>query len=88
MKELWTIKWFLGINISQKPEVSYLTQTPYIDKILQWFYMFESKQKSVPLSAGKNMRSLAYTLPETKTGKYPYRELIGSLLDYTNVMVT
>lgn len=58
MEDEGKTKQFLGINISQRPDGIYSTQTAYIDNILQRFHKFEFKLNSLTFSAENYIRLL------------------------------
>ena len=67
---------FVGIEIQQEHDGSLvLTQKAYIASILKRFCMEECKQSSVPMQPNTNLE-----LAKVADEKYPYRELIGSLI--------
>lgn len=68
------------LQVFQRPKGVYMTQNDCIDNVLESFKICKSEPKSVPLSAGNERRLSAYPLEDIKKGKYPYRELFGSLL--------
>ena len=81
MKDMGPIRWFLGIRIDRRAEGIYLTQTSYVDKILNRFRMTDAKIKDVPLSPGDDTKKMTFPPePVDADNTYPYRELVGCLL--------
>lgn len=81
MKKLGIVTWFMGINIANHNKKGFLlTQTPYVDNVLERFKMNENIVKSVTLSSGGAMRRFYYQPETEKKDIYPYRKLIGCLL--------
>lgn len=80
MKNLGSVKWFLGSSITSRPEGTYMKKTSCKMKELRSFYITYSKFKSVPMTGGKNTKTLALSPDETPSESFPFRELIGYLL--------
>ena len=80
MTDMVTVRWFLGMNIMHKKEGIYITQTSYINKILERFNLRDAKIKAVPLSKDVNFRQLIFPEGNDPRGDCPYRELVGCLL--------
>ena len=69
---------FLGMEINRTENKLKLTQENYTDKVLNKYGMEESKPVSTPLVKAEGIDE------EEASGKYPYRETIGSLLYLSN----
>lgn len=52
MLDLGKIRWFLGIRIIKRDEGIYMTQTAYIDKIVDQFIVSNAKHENMPLTPG------------------------------------
>lgn len=50
MKDMGSMRLFLGIRVEERPERIYMTQTAYIDKIVDLFDMIKVKVKRLLLS--------------------------------------
>lgn len=68
-------KMFLGLEVTQKENIITLTQTSYIERILERYNMSECNPISTPEEVGKIIPDSA-PLPQ----EYPFKELTGSLL--------
>lgn len=91
MKDLGEPKSFLGMNIERfrDDNVMNINQSNYIESILEKFKMAESKpQSTLMVTRQANNRSkkqhLEERVRETETKKFPYREVIGSLMYLAN----
>ena len=74
MKHLGEANKFLGMEIFRKNDEIHLSQSKYIQEIVQRFKQTNSKLVSTPMSAIYEPDS-----NEVITDKYPIREIIGSL---------
>eukprot|EP00924_Labyrinthula_sp_SR-Ha-C_P002728 snap_masked-scaffold_13-processed-gene-5.16-mRNA-1 protein AED:1.00 eAED:1.00 QI:0/0/0/0/1/1/2/0/405 len=70
---------FLGVNIERKPNGDYqIDQTKHIEKILEKFKDFKTKDKFTPLPS--TFAEAVKNNSNAKSIKFPYRELLGSLI--------
>eukprot|EP00924_Labyrinthula_sp_SR-Ha-C_P014108 snap_masked-scaffold_56-processed-gene-1.40-mRNA-1 protein AED:0.90 eAED:1.00 QI:0/0/0/0.5/1/1/2/0/1341 len=70
---------FLGVNIERKPNGDYqIDQTKHIEKILENFKDFKTKDKFTPLPP--TFAEAVKNNSNAKRIKFPYRELLGSLI--------
>lgn len=85
MKDLGEATYILGIFIyrDRANRTIGLSQSLYIDKILKWFNMFESKRGLLLLKHGIslcNKMSPQTSVEREKMAKIPYASTIGSLM--------
>lgn len=78
VKDLGDARYCLGIEIIRDRESITLSQTGYINEILQRFRMSSCKPVSTPLAPGSRFDDDTDD-PENEE-KFPYRELIGALM--------
>lgn len=75
MKDIGSVKRFMGLNVNISSESISIDQCHYIDKILTKFNMANCNSVCTPMEVGLKLERGT----ETKS-KLPYRELIGSLM--------
>ena len=83
IKDLGEAKYFLGIKLDRNSNGTLrLSQTNYIENILERFNMTASKQVSSPMVPNKNMMEHKPRSKEDASSmiSVPYREAIGALL--------
>jgi hypothetical protein len=84
MSDLGTVSVYLGMNFSfPKPGLATITQTTYIDKMVQRFNMADAKPARTPLPASTLLTKddSPTSVEETAImAGIPYRALVGSLL--------
>ena len=85
MKDLGEAAYILGIKIyrDRSKRLICLSQSAYIDKVLKWFSMQDSKRGYLPMSHGINLSK--FKCPNTKDerermSKIPYASAIGSIM--------
>ena len=79
MKDLGRLRHFLGIDFEQKEGQVTMSQTKYIDKILERFDMMECRARETPCES-----KIEYSEESPKLGNpREYREAVGSLLYLT-----
>ena len=78
LTDLGTAEWLLGLQISYHSEGIYLSQQPYIEKVLKRFNMLESRPVSTPLDKGTKLRK--GTLDQQIDNPEHYQSIIGSLM--------
>jgi len=80
IKEIGELKYCLGIEISRNrvKKTLYMKQTGYIEKIAKRFGLQDCKPVSTP--ADSNTILVKMTEDEEFIDKFPYRELIGSIM--------
>lgn len=78
IKDLGLAKHCLGLEINQGEDFITVTQSGYIQNILDTFGMNECNPISTP--AEVQTKGIGINLKSGKEGKWPYRELIGSLM--------
>lgn len=78
VKDLGNARYCLGIEIIRNRESIILSQTGYINEILHKFNMSSCKPVSTPLVPGSKFNDNAEEAENAE--KFPYRELIGSLM--------
>jgi hypothetical protein len=81
MKDLGMLHYFLGLEIWQRPDGTFLNQGKYAVEILKRFGMLDCKAISTPMVA--NLKLLCVTTSETVDATI-YRKMIGSLMYLTN----
>ncbi|KAK8951018.1 hypothetical protein KSP39_PZI003140 [Platanthera zijinensis] len=81
MTDLGLTRYFLGLQIQQLPNVTYISQSRYAEDILTKFNMSDSKPAATPMITGEK---LSKEDGEEKTSPEVYRSLIGSLMYLTN----
>ena len=82
MKDLGAASEFLGIQIYRdRPNRKlHITQSSYIDKILERFGMADANPMSTPMEVSSFKISSSNTDPEERAHNVPYRQAIGSLM--------
>ena len=85
MKDLGKLHWLLNLKIEQNRTSKFISfsQEAYIDKILSWFNLEDSKMHITPIDP--NIHLSKDQCPSTNDekidmSKIPYREAIGSLM--------
>ena len=85
MKDLGEASYVLGIKIyrDRSRKLLGLSQSTYIDKVLKWFNMQESKRGFLPMTHGINLSKAQ--CPKTqdereRMNKIPYASAIGSIM--------
>lgn len=78
MVEYKKVTTFLGIEITQNEEGIKISQGKYTGNILNKFRMEEAKPANTPMTSNKVEKEA------NRNEKYPYREVVGSLLYLTN----
>lgn len=66
---------FLGLKILKENNRIYIHQKDFVSKILKRFNMFDCKELSLPMPPKLNLKKC-----DTHEFKYPYKELVGSLM--------
>jgi hypothetical protein len=79
IRDLGNITRFIGIRVTRYEKLIKIDQTNMINEMVKKFNMDDAKTKIIPMSPSIK---LVKTVPgnELNTVKFPYRELIGSLL--------
>ncbi|XP_028097981.1 uncharacterized protein LOC114297713 [Camellia sinensis] len=77
MKDLGSVSYFLGLEISSTPSGLYLTQAKYASDLLSCAGLTDSKTAPTPLKYNARLTSLEGTLLSDAT---LYRQLVGSLV--------
>lgn len=77
MRDLGDLKYCLGIEVHQNNGSITLSQTKYIEDLLQNFKMQDSKPVTSPMEAGLKLN---VPKPTDKPCDVPYQSLIGSLM--------
>eukprot|EP00253_Pinus_taeda_P012828 PITA_12828 len=81
MKDLELMRYYLGLEVCQRPEEIYLGQSKYIIKILQKFNMMDSKPMTTPMITNlKKLRSSNSNVVNPTS----YHKLVGSLMYLVN----
>jgi hypothetical protein len=85
MTDLGELEWMLGIRLTRDRErrTGTLSQTAYIDHILDRFHLSDAKPTTIPLSSGLKLsrdQCPGSTEEQEKMKNVPYREIIGSLM--------
>lgn len=74
------VLWFLGINLLHKEEEIYVTQTLFINNILERFNLQNSKTiNPVPLSKDVDFKQLLFPIFGYPLKYFPYRYPVGFL---------
>ncbi|KAJ7528383.1 hypothetical protein O6H91_15G001300 [Diphasiastrum complanatum] len=81
MSDLGLMHYCLGIEVWQKEEVVFLTQSKYARDLLYKFNMQDCKTLSTPMDV--NMKLTAYD-ESKKVDSYLYKQLVGSLIYLTH----
>jgi hypothetical protein len=81
MTDLGFLHYFLGLQVLQTNEGSFLSQSKYACDFLRHFHMNNCKPTSSPFQSGVKLIA-TYTSPEVDST--PYRQLVGSLLYLTH----
>jgi hypothetical protein len=81
MKDLGLMHYFLGLEVSQRPERIFLNQGKYAVEILKRFNMLECKPMNAPMET--KLKLLVDTSSELIDATL-YRQIIGSLMYLTN----
>lgn len=76
MADMGKMRWFIGINVIDKEEVKFVTQTSYIDKTTHQCKPIDSKMNEVPLCKLTDYKRLIFTDQSKKKTNHPYREMI------------
>ena len=74
------LSFFLGLQITQRPEGMFISQEKYLREILKRFQMEDSKPMSTPMVTGCKLSKDDYSPDVDKSS---YRSMIGSLLYIT-----
>ena len=78
MKDLGVLSWFLGIQFKCENDCIEMSQSKFVEKILERFNMSDCKPKAVPCELGVNKAS---TVNESEFENVNlYREIVGSLI--------
>jgi hypothetical protein len=85
MKDLGEASYILGIKIyrDRSKRLIGLSQDTYIDKVLKWFNMEQSKKGFLPMSHGMHFstKQCPSTANERKRmSKVPYASAVGSIM--------
>jgi hypothetical protein len=88
-KDLGEASYILGIKIygDRSKRLIGFSQSTYIDKVLNWFNMNESKKGFIPMSHGVTLSDTqCASMPNEKErmGRVPYASTIGSIM-YTMI---
>lgn len=67
---------YLGFKVEQRSNEIFISQTPYINKVLSRFNMSECKPSATPEEVGSSGNDDESPLPDN----YPFRDLVGCLL--------
>lgn len=73
MTDISLLSWFLGMNVVDREEGIYVTQTLYVEKILGRFNMNESTPRSVSLSKETAFKKLVFPDDNDPKRNSPYR---------------
>ena len=78
MKDLGVLSWFLGIQFKCENDCIEMSQSKFVEKILERFNMSDCKSKAVPCQLGANKAS---TVNESEFENVNlYRKIVGSLV--------
>lgn len=80
MSMLGELKFFLGIQINQTPEGTYIPQTKYVKELLKKFNLSDSKPAKTPMHSTCTLGKYEVS---NKVKQKIYRGMIGSLLYLT-----
>jgi len=85
MKDLGEAAYILGIRIyrDRSKRLIGLSQSTYIDKVLKWFNMHDSKKCLLPMSPGtflSKTQSPVTTDEQKRMDEIPYASTIGSIM--------
>jgi len=85
MTDAGELHWMLGIKVERdkKQRIGTLSQTAYIERIIEKFGMQDSKPLVVPLTIGQKLSKSQCPVTQEERQEMqtiPYRELIGSLM--------
>ena len=83
MKDLGKLSLFLGMQLDQQPDCLLLTQSHYLNRVLEKFSMSECNAVATPIPAGTKLEALPLDDSGNAIGVVDhsgYRTLIGSLL--------
>ena len=87
VKDLGFLKWFLGMLITRDPKTGaiHISQAQYTEQLLKRFGFWDSKAQATPADPAKPLTNLPAKYEPTpaeaaEISKFPYREVIGSLL--------
>ncbi|KAL5563180.1 hypothetical protein UlMin_032927 [Ulmus minor] len=81
LKDMGSLRHFLGIEVRRDEGGMYLTQTRYIEELLKKTEMVNTKPCLTPVVIGKPLTAEDRELLQNPT---PYRSIIGALLYLTN----
>ena len=77
MDDRGKLRWFLGVDFKYVNDCYIMSQTRYIDAILQRFGMSDCKPASTPIDPGSTLDS---ENTNEQTTSFPYRQAVGSLV--------
>ena len=81
MTDLGTLHYYLGVEVTQRPNNIFLSQTKYATDLLKKFDMEECKPSLTPME--RNLKLSKFEGGDLVDGT-KYRKLIGSLIYLTN----
>jgi hypothetical protein len=80
MSMIGELAFFLGLQITQRPEGMFISQEKYLREMLKKFQMEDSKPVGTPMVTGCKLRKYD---DSPDVGQSSYRSMIGSLLYIT-----
>jgi hypothetical protein len=78
MKDLGELKSILGMKVERTEEVLKLSQTLFIDNIIELYYKGTQRTVSTPLDPGTKLMK-GKSINENEDHSFPYREIMGAL---------
>ena len=81
MTDLGLMRYFLGMQVKQRPRQIFISQEKYVDDLLKKFNMQDCKPLATPMAMNKK---LSKDDGQNKVDATVYRSLVGSLIYLTN----